>query len=93
LTLDQSQLASSGAFASSLLPGTRTDELLVFDNSSAQRNKSAVAVYYFWDSAWRRVGAGAAIVGSDPVFTPGTGFIIRKATNTTSSIWVNSPNY
>jgi uncharacterized protein (TIGR02597 family) len=93
LTLDQSQLASSGAFASSPLPGTRTDELLVFDNSVAQRNKSPVAVYYYWNSAWRRVDAGAAIVGSDAVFTPGTGVVIRKATNTTASVWVNSPNY
>jgi uncharacterized protein (TIGR02597 family) len=93
VSLADSQLFSSGAFAASPLPGSHTDELLTFDNSVAQRNKSASAVYYFWNNAWRRVGAGSADVGSTPIFVPGTGVIIRKATNAVAPVWINSPNY
>jgi uncharacterized protein (TIGR02597 family) len=91
VTLDGSQLISSGAFAASPLPGTRTDELLTFDNSVVQKNKSSSGVYYYWNAAWRRVGSGSSDVGATPVFTPGTGMIIRKNTNAVSSTWLNTP--
>jgi uncharacterized protein (TIGR02597 family) len=93
VTLDDSGLISSGAFAPSPLPGSRTDELLTFDNTSVAKNKSSSAVYYYWNSAWRRVGAGTTIVGSTPVFVPGSGVIIRKGTNIAAPIWTNAPNY
>ncbi len=92
LTLDGSQLISSGAFAPSPVPGNRTDELLVFDNTVAAKNKSSSSVYYYWNSAWRRVGAGSTVVGSAPIFTPGTGIILRKGTNAPAT-WINTPNY
>jgi uncharacterized protein (TIGR02597 family) len=66
---------------------------LVFDNNLVAKNKSSSAIYYYWDGAWRRVGAGSIIVGSDIVFTPGTGVIIRKGTNTGSQVWTNAPSY
>ena len=93
ITLDASQLISSGAFASSPLPGARTDELLVFDNTSVAKNKSASGIYYYWSSAWRRVGLGSAIAGSDKVFAPGSGVILRKSTNAASPFWINIPAY
>jgi len=93
LSLDASQLVSGGGFASSPLPGTRTDELIVFDNVAVQHNKSAAAIYYYWSGGWRRVGAGATLVGTDPVFAPGVGVIIRKNTNNAASLWINSPGY
>lgn len=93
VSLNDSQLVSSGAFASSPLPGTHTDELLTFDNTVAERNKSTTGIYFYWNNAWRRVGAGAADVGTDLVFTPGAGVVIRKATNSTVPVWVNSPNF
>lgn len=93
LTLDDSQLFNSGAFASSPVPGSRTDELMVFDNKAVQHNKSAAAVYFYWNSGWRRVGAGSALVGSDAVFTPGAAVVIRKNTNNLNSVWLNSPSY
>jgi uncharacterized protein (TIGR02597 family) len=93
VTLDASQLISSGAFASSPLPGTRTDELLTFDDTVVQKNKSSSAVYYFWSGAWRRVGSGALDVGSTPVFTPGTGVIIRKNTNSTAPTWTTTSTW
>ncbi|MGZ4971186.1 MAG: TIGR02597 family protein, partial [Limisphaerales bacterium] len=92
LTLDGSQLISSGAFAPSPLPGNRTDELLFFDNTITAKNKSSSSVYYYWNSAWRRVGAGSAVVGSDPVFAPGTGIILRKGTNSQAT-WINTPDF
>jgi uncharacterized protein (TIGR02597 family) len=92
VSLNASGLISSGAFQASPLPGSRTDELLVFDNNVASRNKSASAVYYFWNDAWRQVGLGNADVGAN-VLLPGTGFIIRKATNNVSATWTNAPTW
>jgi uncharacterized protein (TIGR02597 family) len=93
MSLDDSGLISSGAFAASPLPGSRTDELFTFDNSIVAKNKSAAAVYYYWNSAWRRVGAGNTVVGNTTVFAPGSGVIIRKGTNIASPVWTNAPNY
>lgn len=93
VTLDSSGLITSGAFTSSPLPGSRTDELLTFDNSLITKNKSASSVYYYWSNAWRRVGFGNADVGADNVFSPGTGVIIRKAATSTPAIWTNTPPY
>ncbi|MDB6058991.1 MAG: hypothetical protein JWO95_2835, partial [Verrucomicrobiales bacterium] len=92
-SLVNSGLVSSGAFAISPLPGNRTDELLVFDNAVVQKNKSSAAVYYYWNNAWRRVGAGSLDVGALPVLTPGSGLIIRKATNASFVNWTNQKNW
>ena len=91
ISLANSQLISSGAFSASPLAGTRTDELLTFDNNSATKNKSAAAIYFYWSNAWRQVGLGNADVSSSNVVVPGVGFIIRKNTNASPSIWTNSP--
>ncbi|MDB6056477.1 MAG: hypothetical protein JWO95_321, partial [Verrucomicrobiales bacterium] len=93
VSLDDSGLISSGAFAASPLPGSRTDELFTFDNLAAAKNKSSAAVYFYWNSAWRRVGAGSAVFGATQVFMPGTGIIIRKGTNIASPTWTNAPTY
>ena len=94
ITLNNSGLISSGAFSASPLPGNRTDELLYFDNDMPARNKSATAVYYYWNNAWRQVGVGTTDVGSTSVFGAGSSAIIRKATNNVSSVsWTNVPNW
>ena len=93
MSLNESGLINSSAFQASPLPGTRTDELLVFDNSAVARNKSASGVYYYWNNAWRQVGAGSTDVGANQILQPGTGFIIRKYTNNVSPVWLNSPNW
>ena len=92
VSLDASGLISSGAFQTSPVPGSRTDELLTFDNTLASRNKSASAVYYYWNNAWREVGLGSADVGAN-LLQPGTGFLIRKATNSATAVWTNAPNW
>ena len=94
VSLNASGLISGGAFASSPLPGSRTDELLYFDNSVASRNKSATAIYYYWNNGWRQVGAGTTDFGSATVFGGGTTAIIRKGTNASGSVvWTNLPNW
>ena len=93
VSLNNSGLITSGAFSASPLPGNRTDELQIFDNTAAQKNKSSAAIYYYWSNAWRRVGAGSTDVGTDQVFTPGAGIVIRKATNSASVTWTNSPTW
>jgi uncharacterized protein (TIGR02597 family) len=93
VTLGASGLVASGAFAASPSPGNRTDELLVFDNGVARQNKSAAATYYYWNGAWRKVGAGSASFDDTPVFAPGQGFVIRKNAAASAPAWSNSPNY
>jgi uncharacterized protein (TIGR02597 family) len=93
VSLNDSGLINSGAFAASPLPGSRTDELQVFDNTVVQKNKSSSAIYYYWSGAWRKVGAGTTDVGSDQIFTPGTGMVIRKGTNNAAATWVNLPTW
>lgn len=93
VSLNDSGLISSGAFSPSPVPGTRTDELLTFDNSVVARNKSASASYYYWSNAWRQVGASTNDVGNTQIFQPGVGIIIRKATNNVSPVWTNSATW
>ena len=91
-TLNESGLVQSGAFLASPTLGTHTDEVLVFDNGQVAQNKAASATYFYYNSTWRRVGLGGDW-GNEPVFTPGTGVIIRKQTNSVTSLWSNTPTY
>lgn len=94
VSLNNSGLVSSGAFSPSPLPGSRTDELLTFDNSATNRNKSPSSVYYYWNNAWRQVGAGTNDVGDNQVLGAGSAVIIRKGTNAAGNVvWTNAPNY
>ncbi len=93
VSLNNSGLISSGAFSQSPTPGNRTDELLTFDNSVVARNKSSSASYYYWSNAWHQVGAGTTDVGTNEIFQPATGVIIRKGTNNVSPVWTNSATW
>jgi uncharacterized protein (TIGR02597 family) len=94
--LNDAGLISSNAFTPSTSPALRKDELLVFDNTAAGKNKAASAVYYYYNNAWRRVGQPAtADYGSDIVFSADTGVLIRKAASGTGQAvnWSHSPSY
>jgi uncharacterized protein (TIGR02597 family) len=93
VSLSGSGLIQSGAFIASPLPGTRTDELLTFDNTVVARNKSSDASYYYWQGAWRQVGGGTNDFGSALIFQPGTGVIIRKGTNNAAAAWTNNATW
>ena len=92
-SLNESGLIASGAFAGSPNDFARTDELLMFDNTTPGKNKSASDTYYYLSDpgAWRRYGS-AADVGAEKIFTPGAGFIIRKNAGSTGVKWTN-PGY
>jgi uncharacterized protein (TIGR02597 family) len=99
VTLDDSGLIASGAFSPSASPGTRIDELLVFDNTTNRQNKASSGTYYYFTNAtvqaWRKVGSGTTNQGSVAIFTPGTGVILRKSASGAGAetIWVNTKTY
>lgn len=99
VSLNDSGLYQSGAFRASPSAGSRTDELLAISPTELGYNKGAASIYYYFTnattSAWRMVGGGTADRGTNLVFQPGYGVIVRKGTNTSASstIWVNSANY
>ena len=86
LTLTQSNLYESGAFAGTAnIFGTGGDQLLVFDDSVASYNKSASSTYYYFTGStnggpgWRKVGGGFSTIQNATVaLQPGSGYIIRK---------------
>ncbi len=92
-TLNESGL--SNVFLASPLIGGKKDLLLVYDNNATNINKSAVKTYYYSQAGmWREFSSGTNDVGSEVVFRPGTGVIIRKVpTNMPTIIWQNLPNY
>ncbi len=86
MTLDESGLGPN------LGPG---DALYVWDQTVPRRNRMfSNADKYTYDGNWRK-NDGSDDVGSEQVFLPGFGFVIRKAMNTgiDEVIWVNEPNY
>ncbi|MEO8427023.1 MAG: TIGR02597 family protein [Verrucomicrobiota bacterium] len=92
ISLTQSGLFEGGAFNASPNFGNPTDELFTFDNTLAGIDKTATATYYYWNGAWRRIGA-VTDVGSDLVFSPNVGVIIRKSIGPSPGFWINSlPN-
>jgi uncharacterized protein (TIGR02597 family) len=100
-TLAASQLYESGAFAGSSTIDVPVDQLLVFDNATAQKNKKPSAVYYYFlgDSnaaaGWRLKGNLSTVQNDTLVFQPAAGYIIRKAAsgNAQSSSWTVRPSY
>jgi uncharacterized protein (TIGR02597 family) len=92
-TLASSGLITSGAVAPSPSLLVQTDVLYFYDNTVARKNKSASATYFYSGGGWRKVGSGSTSFDNASIFTPGTGFIIRKAAGSTSPVWVNLPNY
>ncbi len=92
VTLNDSGLISSGAFQPSTSRFIRADELLVFDNTVKQKNKSAAATYYYFNGMWQKYPL-TADAGGDQPFKAGNGVIIRKARGGAATVWVNTPNY
>lgn len=67
-------------FRPSLLPISRTDEILVFDDTDEAVNKSSKYTYYKFAGKWRRLDKEPDYdAGEEEIFTPGTGVIIRKS--------------
>ena len=88
LTLADLNLGGTDAFVTTTVVFNRQDELLVFDNTSPGINKAAAATYFYFNGAWRRVGASPATSFDDEVLDPGSALLIRKAGGTPkTSTW------
>ena len=97
LTLTQSNLFESGAFAGTTsISGATGDKLLVFDDTTAAIDKAAVQSYYYYTGTgfggpgWRLQGGGLTnIQNNTVVFQPGAGYNIRKQGTATAStvVW------
>lgn len=94
LTLTESNLFESGAFAGTTSSsGATGDKLLVFDDTSAGIDKAATKAYYYYTGAgfggpgWRLQGGGLTTIrNTEVVFQPGSGYIIRKEASATPSM-------
>lgn len=95
LTLDDLDFAP-GQFVESATTavGDRKDQLLVFDNAEALRNKQPDAVYFRSGGQWLSAAPGSPAAGSQAI-EPSAGLLLRRAagTGTTPILWVNSPTY
>lgn len=72
----------------------RKDELLVFDNATAQRNKSPSAVYFRIASGWVKNETGFPSSNTEEI-EPSAGLLLRKASGGSDATlhWVNTPRY
>ncbi len=101
VSLADSRLFESGAFASSATLDQPGDQLLVFDQSSPGKNRIPGAAYYYYGGTqaggpgWRRVGLPSTIQDAATVFQPARGFVIRKAggPSVVSTRWTVRPAY
>lgn len=100
-SLGASGLYESGAFTGSSTIDVPADQLLVFDNATAQFNKAPSAIYYYFTGStnggpgWRLKGNLSTVQNSTLVFQPAAGYIIRKASAVTpgTSVWTVRPAY
>ncbi len=98
VTLNDLGLITSGAFAASsgTSARTRADSLFVYDNTQIGTDKSASAIYFYYNGAWRYVNATDPTADYGSTSIPyGTGFTIQKAQTTSgaTTFWQNTRNY
>ncbi|MBL9159875.1 MAG: TIGR02597 family protein [Verrucomicrobiales bacterium] len=95
MTLDQLDFAP-GQFveSTSTAAGDRKDQLLVFDNTQALRNRQPSAIYFRTGGQWVRDTAGYPASGSQMI-EPSAGLIVRREgdAGTSPLVWVNAPTY
>jgi uncharacterized protein (TIGR02597 family) len=93
--LNDTDLVSSGAFVASTSIKSPADLLLTYDNTVVGENKSAAAIYFYYNGAWRQAGADSTVDYGSTVIPAGSALTIRKAANNTglTGFWQNTPNY
>jgi len=96
VSLEDLKLGNTPAFASStsLNAFGRKDEILVFDNAVVSRNKSASAIYFYFNG-WRKQGdtVESPLRNSD-IIPAGWGFIVRKHQSAGGTVfWNNEASY
>lgn len=96
VSLNESGLASSGAFLGSTHALARGDLLMVFEPTEVQLGKPPAHYFFYQNGAWRKLGHSLNVdFGNEPILAPNSGFVIRKAATTTgaSQVWLNRPSY
>jgi uncharacterized protein (TIGR02597 family) len=97
VSLNGLALGGTSAFLTSAsgIPSGRRDELLVFNNSVASKNKAPSATYFYYNGAWRKSGSVVTTDFGTSLITSGSGFIIRKyqVTGGPTQFWNNTPSY
>lgn len=89
VTLGQSGLKEAG-FMTSASAFNRADQLLVFGANQTGINKSASTIYYYLNGGWRKVGQPVTSDFSSDTLPAGSGFIIRKAANSSGFAWAHN---
>jgi len=91
LTLDELGLHGTSVFETTTQTDDIKDQLLVYDNAATGKNKTPSATYFYFNGAWRKVGADVATnFGSDEIAATAA-IAIRKAPAgvQATSFWVN----
>lgn len=95
LTLDQLDLTGLNFEESaSTAIGDRKDQLLIFDLTSPEINRTPSATYFRSGGQWLLDSTGFPASGNTPI-EPSAGLLIRKATGAAASVdrWENAPAY
>lgn len=82
LRLKDLNLGGTPAFKTSTSTAIRQDELKVFTNGPSGINRAPDVTYYYYNNAWRKVGALATDGFDGAILPPGAAMIIRKASGT-----------
>ncbi len=93
--LSDLDLDSAFSNSSSTAAGSRSDELLVYDNVGTGFNKPPAAVYFKVAGQWRLDdGASYPVADSDEI-PPSSGILIRKSASASGATihWVNTPRH
>ena len=97
VSLNDLGLITSGAFkvSTGATSFSRADSLLAYDNTQTGTDKSASAIYFYYNGGWRLSGADPSVDYGPATLPYGTGFTIRKApvTNGATSFWQNTRTY
>lgn len=68
----------------------RKDELLVFDSSNVERNRSPSAIYFRVNGQWRKVQSGFPS-SDNATIPPGAALVVRKAPSSGGTVWFSLP--
>jgi len=82
VALNELGLHDSGVFTATTDSNNPIDLLMVYSASAAGKNKGPEASYYYFNGAWRKVGASSATDFGTDAIQPGVGIAIHKETST-----------
>lgn len=75
------------SFIASTSSLSRQTEILIFDDTVTGTNRAASAIYFFYNSAWRKVGASIATSFDNTIIYPDSYFMQRNKAAATSLVY------